>query len=78
MLVLCQSQRVPELPDIHTTTISKRYGRDPNHGMAAIRVLAGALTSTHDLGLIPQPNKPPSPLTANNNQQHNIDEEQRR
>jgi hypothetical protein len=29
MLVLCQSQRVPELPDIHTTTISKRYGRDP-------------------------------------------------
>jgi len=29
MLVFCQSQRVPELPDIHTTTISKRYGRDP-------------------------------------------------
>jgi hypothetical protein len=29
MLVFCQSQGVPELPDIHTTTISKRYGRDP-------------------------------------------------
>jgi len=29
MLVFCQCQGVPELPDIHTTTISKRYGRDP-------------------------------------------------
>ena len=29
MLVFCQYQGVPELPDIHTTTISKRYGRDP-------------------------------------------------
>jgi hypothetical protein len=36
--------------------------------MAAISVLAGALT----------PNKPPSPLTADDNQQHNIDKEQRR
>jgi hypothetical protein len=29
VLVFCQSQRVPQLPDIHTTTISKRYGGDP-------------------------------------------------
>jgi hypothetical protein len=36
VLVFCQSQRVPELADIHTTTISKKYRRDPNHGMAAI------------------------------------------
>jgi hypothetical protein len=48
VLVFCQSQRVPQLPDIHTTTISKRYGRDPNHGMAAISALAAALTSTHE------------------------------
>ena len=29
MLVFCKCQGVPELPDVHTTTISKRYGRDP-------------------------------------------------
>src|SRR6202012_2905627 len=29
VLVFCQCQGIPELPDVHTTTISKRYGHDP-------------------------------------------------
>jgi hypothetical protein len=44
--------------------------------MAAISVLAAALTSTRDLGLLPWPNKPPSPRTADDNQQHNADDNQ--